>query len=416
MTEAANLAVAIYREALRAVAGDRLIADRIHREGDVLWVADYPVDLAAYDRIFLAGSGKASPQMILGLSKVLGDTYDGGLVITKRGNALSIPGIEVIEASHPVPDESSLIAGDRMRSFAADCRAKDLVLYALSGGSSSLMESLIPQISLADLQAISRLLLANGAEIGQINAIRSALSEVKSGALAWAFGPATVVVLVMSDVSGDDLSTIGSGPFYQGRGRDPIGIARQFDLARQVDFPLLEILRRRSAPQDKTRAIPHRVVGANRDVLLAAESAAKDRGLSTTVTPTFLTGEARELVGPLLANRNPGLIIAGGEPTVTIRGDGVGGRCQEMAVAAAELIFGQSGRAFLAGSTDGTDGPTEIAGGVVDSESTKTADYPPAEALATNNSQPFLRASGGLLETGPTGANVNDLFLSINLG
>ena len=237
MNEVAQIAVEIYHEALMAVAGDRLIDLHVRHEGDVLWVADYPLDLAAFDRVYLAGSGKASPSMVKGLSDILDGRYDGGLVVTKHGHGISIPGIEMVESSHPVPDETSIHAGEQMLNFASDRRAGDLVLYCLSGGSSALMEATVAGVDLVGIQRLSRILLGNGAEIGQINAVRAALSRVKAGALAQAFGPATVVVLVMSDVAGDDLATIGSGPFYQGRGRDPLGVARQYDLAAQVDFP-----------------------------------------------------------------------------------------------------------------------------------------------------------------------------------
>jgi hypothetical protein len=303
-----------------------------------------------------------------------------------------------------------------MLNFASDRRAGDLVLYCLSGGSSALMEATVAGVDLVGIQRLSRILLGNGAEIGQINAVRAALSRVKAGALAQAFGPATVVVLVMSDVAGDDLATIGSGPFYQGRGRDPLGVARQYDLAAQVDFPLLELLRRRTSLAEKSRAVPHRIIGANRDAVRAAEVAATRRGFPVSAWADFQTGEAQDLARRLTFSSQPGVLIAGGEPTVTIRGSGLGGRCQEMAAVAAGLGRGRSRWAFLAGSTDGTDGPTSVAGGIVDGDSAESAEVDLDEALANNDSNRFLASCGGLLTTGPTGSNVNDLFISVDFG
>jgi glycerate-2-kinase len=182
-----------------------------------------------------------------------------------------------------------------------------------------------------------------------------------------------------------------------------------------VDFPLLTLLRRRANAVEKTRAVPHRIIGSNRDICRAAEAAATRRGLPVQVWPEFQVGEARNLATKLTECPFKGVLIAGGEPTVTIRGDGLGGRCQEMAATAARLGQGRAAWAFLAGSTDGTDGPTEVAGGVVNGTSVSRSTVDLGAALANNDSHRFLASCDGLLVTGPTGSNVNDLFITIDL-
>ena len=272
------------------------------------------------------------------------------------------------------------------------------------------------------MQHLSRLLLASGVTIEQMNAVRSALSTVKAGGLARAFAPAAVVVLVLSDVYGDDLATIGSGPFYQGALRDPIGIVRQTGIASQVDFPLFELLRRATSTNKKTAAVPHRVIGNHELAVQQAYREAKALGVvAEDPDLTFVMGEARHVAMELLQQFTElelDFDARGGETTVTVTGTGLGGRCQEMATSVAPSLAGQSGLAFLAAGTDGSDGPSEYAGAVVDSESdglARTAGHSAESALANNDSQSYLAACGGLITTGPTGTNLNDLMMLLRL-
>lgn len=356
----------IYRRLLGEISGERIVRHALRLEVSRLHLPTETLDLAAYARVFVCGAGKASVSMATGVLAVLENRCDGGLVVTKQGDGNRLFGVRVMEAAHPVPDETSLAAGRAMLNFAARVRSEDLVLFCLSGGASALIESLRPKWTLDRLQMLTSEMLADGSDIARINAVRVHTSLLKGGGLARAFSAATVRVLVLSDVGGDQLDVIGSAPFYQG----PV-------------FP------------------PHSV--------LANNAAALRRLPSARLDPSFHTGEARELARRFVAQMDaPGLYAWGGEPTVTIKGSGLGGRCQELALAAAVELRGRSNVAFLAGSTDGTDGPTDVAGAVVDG----TTACDDAEAyLKNNDSGGYFARYGGAIRTGPTGSNLNDIFL-----
>jgi glycerate-2-kinase len=273
-----------------------------------------------------------------------------------------------------------------MAAFARQAQSSDLILFVLSGGASSLMEFLKPGISLADLQARTKQLLSNGADIREINRYRKSCSQIKGGGLGEMFDRAKVVCLVVSDVIGEDLSVIGSGPLYS-----------------------------------EPNSIPHFILG-NLDTAISA--ALRQAGLEARTDPTWIfEGEARDeamqWVRSFLESTEPAIWIGGGEPVVTIRGPGKGGRCQEFATAAAKELEGTTGIALLAGSTDGSDGPTPFSGGIVNGNSVQLARERGVfidDTLANNDSSKFLEACDGLIETGPTQSNVNDLYLLVRLG
>lgn len=202
---ASEYALNIYGKVLDAVRSDVLVHQAVQRLGDALFIQGRHIDLSNYDRVWIAGSGKAAIEMATAAAEVVGDRLAGGVIVTKIGHSADIPGIEVLEAAHPVPDESSLKAGSRLLEFARQLREKDLVLYLLSGGSSALIESLREPITLEDLQKTNQILLSAGVDITGMNAVRSRLSRIKAGGLAREFEPATVIVLVLSDVIGNDL-------------------------------------------------------------------------------------------------------------------------------------------------------------------------------------------------------------------
>lgn len=419
---ASELALQIYGRVLDAVRADRLMAAAVQREGDLLFVQGQPYDLSAYRRVLIAGAGKASVPMAQELGRILGDRLSGGLIVTKEGHAEPVDRIEVLEAAHPVPDATSLAAGARLLEFAQAATDEDLVLFLLSGGASSLTEAPVEGITLEDLQATNRLLLASGADISLMNAIRSRVSRIKAGGLARAFAPATVAALVLSDVLGNALPTIGSGPLVAAP-------------AREVSFELLdalppvvrsEVLAGDLFPRETPR-VDHFVIGSVSVAVHAAADAARHFGVVPLPYADPLLGEAREMARRIVAlagrqiKARPGeefCLIFGGETTVTLKGSGRGGRCQEMALAAAPKLARLAGTAFLAVGTDGTDGPTDAAGGLVDPGSlvrAKDAGVDHRRALVNNDSYRFLEASGGLVKTGPTGSNVNDLCLVVRL-
>ena len=418
---ASELALSVYGKVLDAVRSDRLVEASLERVGDALFVQGRHIDLSHYDRVWLAGSGKASVQMAEAAAQILGEKLSGGLIITKSGQATSIPGITVLEASHPIPDQSSLEAGAQMWSFAQTLGERDLVIYLLSGGSSALMESLHDSLSLDDLQQTNRALLASGLDIKAMNQIRSKLSRVKAGGLARAFDPATVIVMVLSDVIGNDLNAIGSGPFM------PIPFSDVSNPAgSSLDLPasVRQALEAGQVLPSPRPPIEHFVIGSVSLAVHAAAEAARYLGLTPLPYADPLKGEAREMAAKICgrtkeASMAESCMIFGGETTIKLRGNGVGGRCQEMAAAAAKPLSGMKDVCFLACGTDGFDGPTDAAGGIVDPGSMRRAESNGArlrDSLANNDSNRFLSACGGLVKTGPTHTNVNDLVLVVHAG
>lgn len=415
--EASRVALSIYQDVIEGVRGSALIEASVRRDGNILYVQDEAIHLSGFNRIRVAGAGKASVAMAEGLENVLGHHISDGLIITKRGDAQRLNRCEVIEASHPVPDESSLVAGERMLAFARSCREDDLVLFVLSGGASSLMEALAEGLTLADLQTTTDELLRSGFDIGVMNAVRSRLSRIKAGGLARAFGAARVVPIVLSDVIGNRLATIGSGPFVTND-----GVEVPPEVLDRLSSPVrAEVLTHGWCP---TPPVPHYVVGSVSLAIQLAAMAARERGLRPLPIADPLTGEARQMAREVVhqatrfAKENraePFCMILGGETTVTVRGKGKGGRAQEMAVAGAVPLAKLSNSALLVGSTDGTDGPTEAAGGLVDPDSVTRSGLDPRKILVNNDAFRFLEASGGLIVTGPTGSNVNDICLLVRL-
>lgn len=420
--EAARLAVEIYREVLEGVRADRLLRQSLECSAGVLLVQGQPYDLSHYHRVIVVAVGKAAVPMAREAAEILGGRFSGGLIVTKEGHGENVDGFELIEAGHPLPNEQSLEAGRRVLDLARSCEARDFVLFLLSGGASALMEATDGEISLDDLRRTTDIMLASGADIQQLNAVRSRASKIKAGGLARAFEPAKVVALVLSDVVGNSFETIGSGPLFASRRTVPFPYALLDKVPENVRA---EILARDLLPLP-TPQVPHFVIGSVSVAVHAAIEAAKHRGLDPLGYGDPLQGEAREMARKIasLAKRHVEArpedrfcLIFGGETTVTVRGGGLGGRCQEMAVAAAARIAKLPYTAFLAAGTDGTDGPTDAAGGLVETDSlvrARDAGYSDRTALVNNDSYRYLLKCDGLIFTGPTGSNVNDLCLVVH--
>ncbi len=329
----------------------------------------------------------------------------------------------MIEAGHPVPDQSSVRGAQAVADLARQATARDLVLCLLSGGGSALLTLPVPGLTLADLQALTDALLRSGATINELNTVRKHWSRIKGGRLAHLVAPATLVTLVLSDVVGDPLDVIASGPTVP----DPSTVADA-----QAVLERYGIWTGRAVPFQETpkpgdpafERVQHVIVGSNRLAAVAAVEQARRLGFGALLLSTYVEGEAREVarVAAALAKgmrghgdplSPPACLVWGGETTVTIRGAGKGGRNQELALAAALALDGWPGVLVMALATDGTDGPTDAAGAIATGETVARAralGLDPQAALDVNDSYPFFDALDDLILTGPTGTNVNDLL------
>ena len=432
----------IFGAALQRADPLRLMSRCLSLKGEELVIdsgaTQWRRDLREFRRIVLLGFGKASARMALALERLLGDRIEGGVVITKRGHGEKLSRVELLEAAHPIPDASSEGAARRLLAVARDTNENDLVINCISGGGSSLLCAPAPGLSLEDKRELYTALLASGLPIEAVNCVRKHISAVKGGRLAEALYPATSVNLILSDVIGDDLSSIASGPTVPDPStwQDAAAILADSGmmagltpaLRRVFDEGTAGLRPETSKPGDAIfEPCTNLLVGTNRLSLAAASDAAERLGYATLVLTSRLQGEARELSRlfvalaldietegiPLSA---PACILAGGESTVTLRGKGTGGRNQEMALAfldaANDAGLDLSRVAFLSGATDGNDGPTDAAGGIVDAATRRgaaEARLRTKTALAANDSYAFLKAAGGLLVTGPTNTNVCDI-------
>ncbi len=441
-SDAARLALSIYSDTLDSIRADTLVDRAVSLRGDVLHVDGYACDLRAFERILVVGAGKASAAMARTIEAILGERISDGVVVTKYGHGEKTERIRVLEAAHPAPDEASVAAGRTIHDLAASAGERDLVLCLLSGGASSLMELPVNGITLDDLRTATNLLLKVGAPIEDLNAVRACLSRLKAGGLARAASPATVICLVLSDVLGNSLPVIGSGPCvdipadpakalstldrYGLSQSVPPTVRAQLELAPTTHASRLTPHASRLTPHASRLTPHHFIVGDILTALHAARDSAVRHGLRALILTGWLEGEARE-VGRILGGiardlpntaRETGYncIILGGETTVKVHGKGKGGRSQEIAAVATQSIEGVEGVALLAGGTDGTDGPTDAAGGLAEPDTIARArelNLNLQDALRGNDAYPFLEAVGGLMKTGPTHSNVGDVVIMV---
>ncbi len=427
----------ILEAALAAVDPHRAVAAHLKRQDGLLRVADGRYTLDDYRRLLVLGAGKAGAPMAQAVEHVLGDRITEGLVVVKEGYAAPTERVTLVEAGHPVPDERGVAAGRRILALARDAGPDDLALVLLSGGGSALLVAPAPGLTLADLQAMNRLLLACGATIQEINALRKHCSGVKGGQLARALHPATAITLVLSDVVGSPLDVIASGPTVPDPSTwaDAWAVVERYNLADKLPPAIVARLQaglRGEIPDTPKPGDPifekvcTVIVGENRVAALAALAEAEKLGYRAQLLTTFLEGEAREVGGFLAALGRevqasghplapPACLILGGESTVTLgQSPGKGGRNQEAALAAALALQGTAGIHVACLATDGTDGPTDGAGGLVDGSTLargRALGMDGEAHLRRHDAYPFLEAVGDLLVTGPTRTNVNDLLL-----
>ncbi len=430
--------LAAMSEALAAAQPDRIIERHLKLDEDVLCADQLRFPLKDYRRIFVIGGGKASGYMAQEVERLLGKRIMSGLV--------SIPDylkprprdrrIRYHPATHPVPTRKGMQGVLSMLDLVKNVSRSDFVIVLLSGGGSALMPLPAKGISLSDERYVTSLLLKSGASIQEINTVRKHLSQIKGGRLAEKLYPATVLSLIISDVVGDKLDAIASGPTAPDPTtfRDAKNVLFKYDLwssipasARKViDAGLTGYIADTAKKADRAfRFVHNLIVGSNRESCIAAAAAMGKAGYATQILSTQITGEAREvgrILGSIIADvRDRGLpitppaaLVAGGETTVTIRGDGKGGRNQELALAAALRMSGYKGVAIGSLATDGIDGPTDAAGALSDGTTVtrgRKLGMEPEEYMRNNDSYHYFSKLKDLITTGPTGTNVNDIMI-----
>jgi glycerate 2-kinase len=425
---------AIFQAALQAVDPGEALHTHVRREGNQLNVADRTYDLRQYDALYVIGVGKAGAAMAIAIEALLGDCLRGGHVIVKYSHGRPVKHVTLHEAAHPIPDEAGVRATRTLIDFVKGRGPRELLICLISGGGSALSPAPAEDITLPEKQEVTRLLLACGATIHEINALRKHISQIKGGQLARLASPATLITLVLSDVVGDSLDVIASGPTVPDTSTfaDCLEILRKYHLLDKVPMAI-----RRHLEAGVSGAVPETpkpgdavfartqtvLIGRNLQALEAASRQAAALGYHPLILSSAIEGETREvakvhagIAKEVLASGHPiappACLLSGGETTVTLHGQGKGGRNQEFALVLALDIHNIPGIAVLSGGTDGTDGPTDAAGAVADWTTCARAEQyglQPRVALENNDAYPFFERLGDLLITGPTQTNVMDV-------
>jgi hydroxypyruvate reductase len=428
----------IFNAGVHAVDAEQCVLRYVRLEDSSFKVGDQTYDLESFDRIVAVGAGKASPRMARALEHVLGARISSGVLNTKYEHSEPLDHIQTIECGHPVPDQAGVDGTSMILDLLNEADERTLVICLLSGGGSALMPAPVEGITLAEKQETTRLLLSCGANIVELNAIRKHLSRVKGGGLARAAFPATVCALMLSDVIGDPLDVIASGPTVPDTAtfQRCLDILSHYELTDRVPTPVLERFQSGVAgtipdtpkPGDEALArCQNLVVGSNGLAVKAAREQAEALGYQTLVLSTRVEGEARHVVHAYTAiakeiaatgvpMKQPACVIAGGETVVTVQGDGKGGRNQELVLAGAIQLEGWPGIVLYSGGTDGTDGPTDAAGAVADGQTVsraRDAGLVATDFLKRNDAYHFFKPLDDLVMTGPTGTNVADVALML---
>jgi glycerate 2-kinase len=433
MNDIQLLAKQIYQAGLDAVDPYQAILKYLRIEGDKLIIGELSVPLIQLSRIFVIGAGKASAYMAQAVEKVLPDKLTDGIISVKDGHAKPTQKIRIHEASHPQLDSRSIANGKQMLKYCQQATEEDLVLCLISGGGSALMEVLPPGIALEDLQATTQILMHQGADIVALNTVRKHLSLIKGGQLARQAYPARVCSLILSDVVGDDLSAIASGVTVPDPTTfaDALQVLQRFDPKRQIPAQIWDYLQQGAQnllpetpkPGDYIfDRVSNSIVASNQLAIANAAQLAQQLGYRVEILSTNLTGEARvvarEIVDISLRKQREGwqklCLLAGGETTVTVTGQGIGGRNQELALAAAIALAGVEGITLLSAATDGGDGNSEATGAIIDGFTViraKELGLNPQQMLDDNDSGSFFQKLGDAIATGATFTNVNDLVI-----
>lgn len=417
----------LFMHGLEQVSPEQIIRLSVAPGEDMLTICGRSYALPDDRRIWVFGSGKAAGRMALELENILGKRIYDGIVICPYGLKTSTRRIQQFEAAHPVPDLNSLTATYELVDLASDVRQSDLVIYLMSGGSSSLLCMPHEDLDFEDVRVLYRELLQCGAPIGDVNRIRKSISQVKGGRLRSRFGHAAVTLLAVSDVPGNKPADIGSGPLVD----DPVSpvevleLIRQYQLDKSIPTPIMRFLEKGGAPAAekagwKTQV---QVVASVEKVAETINVEAKSMGYNTWMDTDFTTGEARTVAKKIAEKavsilsqdkpvKKPAALVFYGETTVTVTGSGKGGRNQELVLAAAMALEGRHNITVLSGGTDGKDGETNAAGAIANGETAEEArkkDVSPELHLENNDSWTFFKKTDGLLVTGVTGNNLMDI-------
>ncbi len=439
LPELRDMAQAIFLKAIAAVNPLERLKEILRIDNDRLFLglnrdSEKVFRLDAFHRIFLIGTGKASASMAQGIEKIFGNRITRGVITTKYGHVLPLEKTEVIECGHPIPDQNGIQGAEKILSLLKKSRSEDLVIFLLSGGGSALLPLPIKGITLEEKQEVTQFLLDCGADIKEINTIRKHISQIKGGWLAKRAFPSTVIGFILSDVVGDQLDVIGSGPTVPDPStfEEAWEILRKYDLLKEISASVKKhfLLGKEGKVEETPKPgdiafenVYNYLIGSNILALRAAEAEALSLGFHTLILSSSIVGETREgarfhsaIAKEVISTGNPvprpACIISGGETTVTIKGNGLGGRNQEFTLAGALEICGLERVVLLSGGTDGTDGPTDAAGAVADHTTISRAQsmgLDPKAHLESNNAYPFFQTLGDLLITGPTHTNVMDV-------
>jgi hydroxypyruvate reductase len=439
LDEMKRTAKVIFSKALSAVDPSKIVKERIRIERDRLSIkmqgdSEKIFDLKAFHKILLVGTGKASSSMARAIEELFGDRMTKGVIITKYGHLLPLKQTQTIEAGHPIPDRKGYEGARKIQRMLKESGPNDLVIFLLSGGGSALLPFPAAGIELKEKQEVTQLLLDSGADIKEINTVRKHISRMKGGRVAeWAY-PSTVIALILSDVVGDQLDVIGSGPTVPDPStfEEAWEILKKYGLLNEIAPSIRKHLQ--SGREGKVEETPkpgeavfekvsNILIGSNILALREAKKEAESLGFNTLILSSSIEGETREasrfhtaVAKEVISSGNPiprpACILSGGETTVTIKGKGLGGRNQEFVLAGALEISGVEKVVLLSGGTDGTDGPTDASGALADHTTVHRAEtmgLNPRAHLENNDAYPFFQKLGDLLITGPTHTNVMDV-------
>lgn len=427
----------IFLAGVRSVLPEKLITDILSLRGQVLVAGSHEISLGSDENIWVIGAGKASAAMGHYVECILGDRISGGHIVVKYGHSCLLKKIRVTEAGHPLPDENGFRASREIIEMANRASGNDLVICLISGGASALLTDLPDGLLPEELYIVNNLLVRSGATINEINCVRKHLSSVKGGQLARTIRPARLVTLIISDVIGNHLDVIGSGPTVPDTTTfaDALAVIEKYNLAGDVTRGVLNYIRDGCAGYHPETPKPgdlifegtkNVIAGTNQAALRACKKEAAKLGFRSYIIDTGLEGDVdtvcESILNTAISFRNnedipkPACLLYGGETTVRVTGSGLGGRNQHLALSAAIKLKDIPGITILSAGTDGTDGPTDAAGAVADSDTFAEAssmDEDPVNYLADFNSYNFFRRIGGLITTGPTYTNVMDIVVVI---
>ncbi len=439
---ARRIALDCILSALNTVNPKQAVLNNVKRRGNLLVIGRYKFALTGYRNIYVLGGGKASGLMAEAIEEILGDKITSGVINVLKGTEKMVKTkkIKINGATHPIPGEEGVNSTKAMLEIARKAGKDDLIIVLISGGGSALMPCPADPVTLEDKKIVTNLLLKCGATINEINVVRKHLSEFKGGQLAKTAYPATLVNLIISDVVGDPLDIIASGPTVPDSStfQDAYNVLKKYNLLnkipenikKRIQLGLSGKIEETPKPGDKIfRNVHNILIASNRTACIAAVKKARELGINSMLLSTYIEGEARH-VGAVLAGlakeihnydtpiKKPAVIVCGGETTVTVVGNGKGGRNQELALGSALKISGLNGIVIASVGTDGKDGTSDAAGAIVDGQTLKRAQklgLDTTKYLANNNSYMFFKKLGDAIFTGTTGTNVNDLITIVVL-